>query len=74
MLYRDVLSPAVTQLGGLIEKKRPATHWLATRAYGLVSATQRQSIADRLKAERRTREPFLANNTCRFMTLQRRAG
>jgi 2-polyprenyl-3-methyl-5-hydroxy-6-metoxy-1,4-benzoquinol methylase len=75
MLYRDVLSPAVTQLGGLIEEKRPATHWLATRAYGLlVSATQRQSIADRLKAERRTPELFLANNTYRFMTLQRRAG
>ncbi len=75
MLYRDVLSPVVTQLGGLLEDKRPLTHWLATRAYGLfVNARERQRITDRLKAEYRTPELFLANNTYRFMTLQRRAG
>lgn len=75
MLYRDVLSPVVTQLGGLLEGRRPATHWLATRAYQLfVSGKERQRIADRLKAEYRTPEHFLLNNTYRFMTLERRGG
>lgn len=73
MLYRDVLSPVVSQLGGLLEEKRPFTHWLATRAYGLfVNPRERQRIADRLKAEYRTPELFRANNTYRFMTLERR--
>jgi 2-polyprenyl-3-methyl-5-hydroxy-6-metoxy-1,4-benzoquinol methylase len=75
MLYRDVLAPVVTQLGGLLEEKRPFTHWLAARAYGLfVSARERQRITDRLKAEYRTPELFLANNTYRFLRLERRAG
>ena len=75
MLYRDVLSPVVSQLGGLLEDKRPAIHWLARRAYGLfVSPRERQRISERLTAEYRTPELFLANNTYRFMTLARRAG
>ncbi|MBN9363522.1 MULTISPECIES: class I SAM-dependent methyltransferase [unclassified Devosia] len=75
MLYRDVLSPVVSQLDGLLADKRPATHWLATRAYGLfVNAKERQRITERLKAEYRTPELFVANNTYRFMTLERRAG
>ncbi len=74
MLYRDVLSPVVSQLGGLLEQKRPAIHWLARRAYGLfVGAKERQRITERLRAEYRTPELFLANNTYRFMTLERRA-
>lgn len=73
MLYRDVLAPVVTQLGGLLEDRRPATHWLATRAYRmLVSGKERQRITDRLKAEYRTPERFIENNTYRFMTLERR--
>ncbi|MDB5542769.1 MAG: hypothetical protein JWQ89_4496 [Devosia sp.] len=75
MLYRDVLAPVVTQLGGLLEERRPGTHWLATRAYRMfVSGNERQRIADRLKAEYRTPELFIENNTYRFMTLERRAG
>lgn len=75
MLYRDVLSPMVTQLGGLLADKRPLTHWLARHAYGLlVSHRERQRISERLGAECRTPELFLANNTYRFMTLERRAG
>jgi 2-polyprenyl-3-methyl-5-hydroxy-6-metoxy-1,4-benzoquinol methylase len=75
MVYRDALSPVVTQLGDLLKDRRPATHWLAAQAYQLfVSGKERQRIADRLKAEYRTPEHFLANNTYRFMTLERRAG
>lgn len=75
MLYRDVLSPVVSQLGGLLEDKRPVIHWLASRAYGLfVSARERQRISERLRAEYRTPELFAANNTYRFLTLERRAG
>lgn len=75
MLYRDVLSPVVIQLGGLLEEKRPITHWLARQAYGLfVNSRERQRIADRLQAEYRTPELFVANNTYRFLTLERRAG
>ncbi|OEO31409.1 hypothetical protein VW23_015985 [Devosia insulae DS-56] len=64
----------MTQLGGLLEDKRPLTHWLARQAYGLfVGAGERQRIADRLKAEYPTPELFIANNTYRFLTLERRA-
>ena len=37
----------------------------------LVNARERQRIADRLKAEYRTPELFLVNNTYRFITLER---
>jgi 2-polyprenyl-3-methyl-5-hydroxy-6-metoxy-1,4-benzoquinol methylase len=73
MFYRDVLSPVVGQLGGVLEDRRPAMHWLAARAYRwFVSERERERIAERLRAEYRTPELFLANNTYRFMTLERR--
>lgn len=73
MFYREVLSPVVGQLGDVLEDRRPALHWLAARAYRLfVSGKERQNIADRLKAEYRTPEQFLLNNTYRFLTLERR--
>lgn len=72
MLYRDVLSPVVAQLGGLLEDRRPVAHWLASRAYRLfVRAPERERIAARLGAENCTPEQFRANSTYRFITLER---
>lgn len=72
MIYRDVLSPVIAQGSGALATRRPVLHWLGTRAYRLfVSGRERERIAERLRAERRTPERFLANNTYRFLTLER---
>lgn len=70
--YRDVLGPAVRQVDGALQASRPVLHWLAGRAYRLlVRRKSRDGIADRLKAEYRSPERFLAVNTYRFLSLVR---
>jgi 2-polyprenyl-3-methyl-5-hydroxy-6-metoxy-1,4-benzoquinol methylase len=74
MIYREALSPVVTQLGELLAERRPVLNWLVLGAYRVfVSRTERERIARRLKAEQRTPEIFAANNTYRFLTLEKRA-
>lgn len=72
MMYRDVLAPTVDQLDRLLRERRPVLHWLVRSGYRLfVRESERRRIADRLKAEYRTPELFLFNNTYRFLTLER---
>lgn len=73
-VYREALSPVVSQLGGLLAERRPVLNWLARRAYKvLVKSKERERIARRLRADERTPEMFVANNTYRFVTLEKRA-
>lgn len=71
-IYREVVSPAVAVAGNALQRRRPLLHWLAVRGYRLlVSKVEQRRIADRLAAENRTPERFVANNTYRFLTLRR---
>lgn len=72
-VYREVLGPAVALGNAALLRRKPLLHWLATKGYGLlVNKRERQRIAERLAAEHRTPEAFLANNTYRFVTLVRK--
>lgn len=72
-IYREVLSPIVTQVDAAFARRRPKLHWLASGAYRLfVSKAARNRLQKRLAAENRTPEQFLAVNTYRFLTLKPR--
>ncbi|MEQ1899784.1 MAG: methyltransferase domain-containing protein [Devosia sp.] len=74
-IYREVLSPLVSQFESTFARRRPKLHWLAVRAYRLfVSKSARNRIQRRLAAEQRTPEQFLTVNTYRFLTLVPRKG
>jgi len=73
-VYRGFVAPAVEQIRGLLEGKRPVLYWFATMAYKLfVPASERENIVARLKADYRSPEAFAAVNTYRFLTLERTA-
>lgn len=72
-IYREVLSPLIADGGVALKERKPWAHWLFVRAWTwFVSKRERERIAERLKAEYRTPEKFIENNTYRFLTLKKR--
>ncbi len=70
-VYREVISPIVTDLGASVKSRSAALHWLIGAVYRLfVRKAERERIADRLKAEQRTPERFIEMNTYRFLRLE----
>jgi 2-polyprenyl-3-methyl-5-hydroxy-6-metoxy-1,4-benzoquinol methylase len=70
-VYREVVAPIVTELGGAIRARSAPLHWLIGRLYRLfVKPAERERIADRLQAEHRTPERFMEMNTYRFLVLE----
>lgn len=71
-VYREVVSPIVSDLGTSLRVRSAVLHWLVGAVYRLmVRKAERQRIADRLKAEHRTPERFMEMNTYRFLRLER---
>ena len=72
--YREAVAPLVGLADSTLSSRRPLLGWLARQIYGLsVSGKERQRIAARLKADYRTPEQFIRDNTYRFMVLSRPA-
>lgn len=71
-VYRGFVAPAVEQIRGLLETRRPILYWFARLLYKLfVPARERENIVARLKADYRSPEAFMAVNTYRFLSLKR---
>ena len=70
-VYQEVISPIVSDLGTSVRSRSAVLHWLIGTVYRLfVRKTERERIADRLKAEHRTPERFMEMNTYRFLKLE----
>lgn len=70
-VYQEVISPIVSDLGTSVRSRSAVLHWLIGAVYRLfVRNTERERIADRLKAEHRTPERFMEMNTYRFLKLE----
>lgn len=70
--YRGFAAPAIEQVRGLLQTKRPILYWFAKQAYKLfVPKGERENIVARLKADYRSPEAFARVNTYRFLTLER---
>jgi 2-polyprenyl-3-methyl-5-hydroxy-6-metoxy-1,4-benzoquinol methylase len=70
-VYQEVISPIVADLGASVRSRSALLHWLIGAVYRLfVRKTERERIADRLKAEHRTPERFIEMNTYRFLKLE----
>lgn len=72
-VYQEVISPIVSDLGSSVRSRSAVLHWLIGAVYRLfVRKSERQRIADRLKAEHRTPERFIEMNTYRFLKLEQK--
>ena len=70
-VYQEVISPIVADLGSSVRSRSALLHWLIGAVYRLfVRKSERERIADRLKAEHRTPERFIEMNTYRFLKLE----
>ncbi|MCD7060445.1 SAM-dependent methyltransferase [Pelagibacterium xiamenense] len=70
--YRGFAAPAIEQMRGLMETKKPILYWFARQAYKVfVPKKERENIVMRLKADYRSPEAFAAVNTYRFLSLKR---
>jgi len=69
-VYREFVAPVAERANALLAARRPALHRLASWAYAiLVPARERRNIRARLKADYRSPEAFMANNTYRFLSI-----
>ena len=71
-VYRGFVAPTVEQVRGLMSAKKPILYWFASLGYKIfVPKKERENIVERLKADYRSPEAFLAANTYRFLSLRR---
>jgi 2-polyprenyl-3-methyl-5-hydroxy-6-metoxy-1,4-benzoquinol methylase len=72
MLYRDALAPVIGQMDATLKRRSRLAHGLVRGLYHIVvRKADREQLAERLRAEFRTPELFRANNTYRFISLER---
>ena len=71
-LYRGFLAPLIDQISTALKRSHPFVHWLVASGYTLfTSKDYRYRMTERLKADYRSPENFMAANTYRFLVLKR---